>query len=245
MARPADLGGLSPIRRSPLYEEVAERLREFIDVQELRPGDRLMSERELAQRLGVSRTSVRQALTALRVGGLVEIRHGDGVYLLRSPEDVVPSLAEELLQSHAQLPAIMEVREALETQTARLAARRRSDADLDEMRLALREMATAIEEGEDGAEADQRFHGAITAASHNELLAGLMEQLADVIDQTRRASLSRPGRPPRSLIAHEQILQAIADRDEDGAARAMRDHLEVVADVAFVPRGETTEGGTG
>jgi len=242
VARPADQGGLSPIRRSPLYEEVAERLREFIDVQELRPGDRLMSERELAHRLGVSRTSVRQALTALRVGGLVEIRHGDGVYLLRSPEDVVPSLAEELLQSHAQLPAIMEVREALETQTARLAARRRSEADLDEMRLALREMAAAIEQGDDGAEADRRFHGAITAASHNELLAGLMEQLADVIDQTRRASLSRPGRPPRSLIAHEQILQAIADRDEDGAARAMRDHLEVVADVAFVPRRETTEG---
>jgi len=220
-------------------------LREFINVQELKPGDRLMSERELAQRLGVSRTSVRQALTALRVGGLVEIRHGDGVYLLRSPEDVVPSLAEELLQSHAQLPAIMEVREALETQTARLAARRRSEADLDEMRLALREMAAAIEQGDDGAEADRRFHGAITAASHNELLAGLMEQLADVIDQTRRASLSRPGRPPRSLMAHEQILQAISDHDEDGAARAMRDHLEVVADVAFVPRGETTEGGTG
>jgi GntR family transcriptional repressor for pyruvate dehydrogenase complex len=75
-----------------------------------------------AQRLGVSRTSVRQALTALNVGGLVDIRHGDGVYLVRSPEDVVPSLAQGLLDSHAKLPAVMEVREAFETQTARLAA---------------------------------------------------------------------------------------------------------------------------
>ena len=236
MARPGDPRALSPIRRSPLYEEVAARLREFIDAEELKPGDRLLSERDLAQRLGVSRTSVRQALTALRVAGLVDIRHGDGVYLLRSPEDVVPSLAEELLQSHAQLPAIIEVREALETQTARLAARRRSDDDLAQMRDALRDMAAAIERGDDGADADVRFHGAITKASHNEVLAGLMDQLADVIDQTRRASLSRPGRPPKSLLAHEKIVQAIAEQDEDGAARAMLDHLRVVADVALVPR---------
>jgi GntR family transcriptional repressor for pyruvate dehydrogenase complex len=237
VARPTGQDGLTRIRRSPLYEEVAERLRQFIDVQKLKPGDRLMSERELAERLGVSRTSVRQALTALRVSGLVDIRHGDGVYLMRSPEDVVPSLAEELLQSHAQLPAIMEVREALEAQTARLAARRRTDADLDAMRDALHDMAAAIERGEDGAEADLRFHGAITRASHNELLTRLMDQLSEVIDQTRRASLARPGRPPKSLEAHHRILRAIADRDEDGASRAMREHLEVVADVALVPKG--------
>jgi GntR family transcriptional regulator, transcriptional repressor for pyruvate dehydrogenase complex len=236
VARPNPDDSLAPIRRSPLYEEVAERLRQFIDVQNLRPGDRLMSERDLAERLGVSRTSVRQALTALRVGGLVDIRHGDGIYLLRPPEDVVPSLAEELLQSHAQLPAIMEVREALETQTARLAARRRTDADLDAMRQALQDMATSIERGEDGADADLRFHGAITKASHNELLASLMDQLADVIDQTRRASLSRPGRPPKSLRAHQQIIRAIADQDEERASRAMREHLKVVADVALVPK---------
>jgi GntR family transcriptional repressor for pyruvate dehydrogenase complex len=225
---------LQPIRRSPLYEEVVERLRAFIDVQQLRPGDRLLSERQLAQRLGVSRTSVRQALTALKVGGLVDIRHGDGVYLVRSPEDVVPSLAQSLIDSHAQLPAVMEVREALETQTARLAARRRTEADLDEMRRALTEMSTVLDAGEDAADADRRFHGAIAAASHNEFLVSLMDQLADHIDQTRRASLSRPGRPPRSLMAHDAILHAIEAQDEDGAAQAMRDHLKVVADVAFV-----------
>lgn len=236
MARPEDLkGSLAPIRKSPLYEEVAERLREFIDVHDLQPGDRLMSERELAQRLGVSRTSVRQALTALRVGGLVEIRHGDGVYLLRPPEELVPSLAQELLKSHAHLPAIMEVREALETQTARLAARRRTDADLHEMREALREMALALDLGEESAQADRRFHGAIATASRNDLLINVYDQLADLIDQTRRASLSRPGRPPRSLMAHDDILHAIEDQDEEAAAQAMRDHLKVVADVAFVP----------
>ncbi len=225
---------LRPIRRSPLYEEVVERLREFIDVEKLEPGDRLLSERELAQRLGVSRTSVRQALTALRVGGLVEIRHGDGVFLLRPPEEVVPSLADQLLESHAQLPAIMEVREALEMQTSRLAARRRNDEDLRELRVALDAMATSIEAGEDGADADQRFHSAIARAARNDMLTTLMDQLADPIDQTRRASLSRPGRPPRSLAAHREILAAIEAQDEDAATAAMRAHLAVVADVALV-----------
>ena len=105
---------LEPIRRSPLYEQVAERLRGFIDAQRLQPGDRLMSERELAVQLGVSRTSVRQALTALKVMGLVEIRHGDGVYLLRSPRDLVPSLATEIVDSEVDHPMIWEVREGIE-----------------------------------------------------------------------------------------------------------------------------------
>jgi GntR family transcriptional repressor for pyruvate dehydrogenase complex len=227
---------LRRIRRNPLYEEIAQKLREFIHVEELEPGDRLVSERDLAQRLGVSRTSVRQALTALRVSGLVEIRHGDGVYLVRSPEDVVPTLAQELLDDHAQLPAIMEVREALETQTARLAARRHTALDLRELKQSLHAMEVAIAAGEDGAEADERFHGAIARASGNELLQTLMEQMAERIDKTRRASLSRPGRPPRSLAAHRKILAAIEQHDEEGAARAMRKHLAVVADVAFVPR---------
>lgn len=80
----------------------------------LRPGDRLRSERELAERLGVSRTSVRQAPTALEVTGLVDIRHGGGVFPARAPHDVLPSLATELAGTYEQLPAVIEVREAIE-----------------------------------------------------------------------------------------------------------------------------------
>src|SRR6201999_2435889 len=85
--------GLRPIERNPLYEVVAARLREFIDGENLQPGDRLLPERELAERLGVSRTSVRQALTAMRVMGLIEVRPGAGAYLQRPPADLVPTLA--------------------------------------------------------------------------------------------------------------------------------------------------------
>lgn len=216
---------LEPIPRSPLYERVAERLREFIDVQRLEPGDRLMSERELAEQLGVSRTSVRQALTALRVQGLVEIRHGEGVYLLRSPRDLIPSLASEIVASEIDHPMIWEVREGIEVQAARLAAARRTDSDIAEMRAALAEMEESIAAGGDGVAGDRRFHRAVAQAAHNPLLGELTRQLADAIDRTSAASLSHPGRPPLSLEAHRAILSAVESGDEDVAAGEMRSHV--------------------
>ena len=216
---------LQPIQRSPLYEQVVERLRQFIDVQELKPGDRLMSERELAERLGVSRTSVRQALTVLRVQGLVEIRHGDGVYLVTPPGDVIGSLALEVANSEVDHPMIWEVREGIEVQAARLAARRRTDDDLRHMADALAATAASIAEGGDGIIGDRHFHRALAEASHNPMLAQLHEQMRDVIDRTSEASLTRPGRPAVSLHEHEAIYEAIERGDEDAAARRMREHI--------------------
>jgi GntR family transcriptional regulator, transcriptional repressor for pyruvate dehydrogenase complex len=216
---------LKPIPRSPLYEQVAERLRAFIDAQRLKPGDRLMSERVLADQLGVSRTSVRQALTALRVTGLVEIKHGDGVYLLRAPRDLIPSLASEIVGSEDDHPMIWEVREAIEVQAARLAARRRDGADLQAMREALDVMETAVVGGDDGILEDRRFHHAIVAAARNPLLSQMTEQLADMIDRTSQASLTHAGRPQVSLDSHRAILAAIERQDEAAAAEEMRRHV--------------------
>jgi len=218
-------GDLRPIPRSPLYEQVAERLRAFIDAQQLQPGDRLMAERELAARLGVSRTSVRQALTALKVQGLVEIRHGDGVYLTRPPRDVIPTLASEIDGSELDHPMIWEVREGIEAQAARLAAGRRDDGDLAAMRAALDEMAASIAAGGDGIEGDRAFHLAVVEAARNPLLRELMGQLAELVDRTSEASLTHAGRPPVSLEGHRAILAAIEAGDGDDAAETMRAHV--------------------
>jgi GntR family transcriptional regulator, transcriptional repressor for pyruvate dehydrogenase complex len=214
-----------PVRRSRLYEEVVERLRELIDVQELEPGDRLMSERELAERLGLSRTPVRQALgtSATAVASSSPARR-----TTCSP----PS--SELLDRYAQLSAVMEVREAIETQTSRLAARRREAADLRAMRKALDRMQVAIDSEGEPADADATFHTAIVRAAPKPLLERLWEELAESIDQTRRASLARPDRPPRSLAAHRAILDAIEAKDEGRAAASMREHLAVVGDLGFL-----------
>ena len=229
--------GLQPIARSPLYEQVAERLRDFIDAEALQPGDRLMSERDLAERLGVSRTSVRQALTALKVMGLVEIKHGDGVYLLRTPSELIPGFISEIAGSEIDHPMIWEVREGIEMQAARLAAERRTDADLAAMRDALEAMGASIAAGGDGIEGDRDFHRAIAVAAHNPLLQELTEQLSDAIDRTSAASLTHVGRPPISLEHHHAILAAIADQDAPRAAEQMQ--LHVMASRVVVAPGPT------
>jgi GntR family transcriptional repressor for pyruvate dehydrogenase complex len=226
---------LRPIRRSALYEEVVDRLREFIDVHRLQPGDRLMPERELAEQLGVSRTSVRQALTALRVLGMVDVRPGDGVYVT-STEDIVPSLALEVLESEADHPMIWEVREAVETQAARLAARRRNQGELDKMAAALEAMAESVSAGGEGVLGDRHFHRAILDASHNPMLQRLFKQLADAIDKTSQGSLGLKGQPPISLAAHQGIYEAIAAGAEQLAGERMREHLATSANTVLTAR---------
>jgi GntR family transcriptional regulator, transcriptional repressor for pyruvate dehydrogenase complex len=227
---------LEPGRRQPLYERVVHRLEELIRAEELQPGDRLIAERELAGRLGVSRTSVRQALTALRVRGVVEVRHGDGIYLLRHADDLLGSLAEGLIESHAHLPAINEAREAIEPYAARLAARRRTEEDLAEMRVALDGMRGEIDAGEPGVRGDERFHNAVMAAAHNEVLTTLYEQLAAGLATTSQASLVREGRPARSLADHEALLRAIEAGDEERAEMTMRLHVRDFSDLELAPR---------
>ena len=226
---------LRPIPRSPLYQQVIGRLRGFIDAAELQPGDRLMSERDLAERLGVSRTSVRQALTALSAQGMVEVRHGDGVYLLRSPGDLIPNFAAEIAESEVDHAMIWEVREGIEVEAARLAASRREDGDLVAMRAALEAMADSVGEGGDGVAGDRAFHAAVATASHNPLLRELVAQLAEAIDRTSAASLAVAGRPPISLEAHRRILDAVEAGDGDEAAERMRDHVRASAALAAVP----------
>jgi GntR family transcriptional repressor for pyruvate dehydrogenase complex len=177
---------------------------------------------------------VRQALTALEVTGIVEVRHGGGVFITEPPETVLPLLADALADEHEQLPAIMEVRQAIEAQTARLAALRRTDADLAALELAIRRMRDADRAGDDPADGDREFHDGIVVAARNPLLATLWDQLAASVDKTRRASLARPGRPKASLRAHRRIRDAIAAEDPDRAAKAMLDHLAVVADLGFL-----------
>ena len=219
---------LRPIRRNALYEEVVDRLREFIDVHDLKPGDKLMPERELAEQLGVSRTSVRQALTALRVLGMVDVRPGDGVYVT-STEDIVPSLAIEVLESEADHPMIWEVREAVETQAARLAAQRRNQKELDRMAAALEAMEESVAAGGEGVLGDRHFHQAILDASHNPMLQSLYAQLAEAIDKTSQGSLGLKGQPPISLEAHKAVYEAIAEGDERRAGERMREHLATSA----------------
>ena len=229
--RPSTDSLRAPDRRR-LYEQLVARLLDYVEVTGLAVGDRLPSERELAQALQVSRASVRQATVALEVRGTLEVRHGDGIYVRSMPNDS-GHLMELMTQRH-RLPEILEAREALETQLATLAAARRTDADIDMMVKALDAMAADIAEGGLGEEGDRLFHEAVTAAARSPLLADFMAALAAPIAETRRSSLGEPGRPPRSLHAHQRILEAIRRGDASAARQAMRRHVQMVADIGLL-----------
>ncbi|MGH3664558.1 MAG: FadR/GntR family transcriptional regulator [Egibacteraceae bacterium] len=220
---------LRPLSRTRLYEQLVRRLLDHVLQVGMEPGQRLPPERVLAERLGVSRASVRQAITALEVQGVVDVRHGDGTYLRRS--GATGETLTQLIERRRRLPDIMETREALEVKLAELAAVRRTDEDLAKIDAALEVMADDIAQGGNGAAADAAFHRAVTLAAHNDIMSELMNRLADPIKESRMASLEQPGRPPKSLAGHRLIAEAIRREDLAGAAAAMRDHLVLVADV--------------
>jgi len=223
---------LRPLERSRLYEDVGERLGDFVRESSMVPGEQFPPERELSQRMQVSRTSVRQAFVVLQALGFVDVRHGEGVFLRRT-RGFGESLAK-LLDKRRRLPDVLEAREALEVKLAELAAGRRSERDLDAMKTTLEEMAMNISAGGQGIDGDAAFHRAIALAARNEVLLHLIEAMAEVVQESRVESLSEPGRPPRSLEAHRRILAAIESRSTELAAEAMRLHLRVVADVSLL-----------
>src|SRR6202521_5432279 len=170
---------LRPLERSRLYEDLAERLGQFVRESRMAPGDRFPPERELAHQLRVSRTSVRQAMVVLQALGFVDVRHGEGIFLRRI-RGFGESLAK-MLERRRRLPEVLEAREALEVKLAELAAAHRSQEDLDAMQAALIHMEAEIAAGALGTQGDAAFHHAIALAAGNQILLHMIDAMADVI----------------------------------------------------------------
>src|ERR1700737_429518 len=226
------IAALRPLERSRLYEDLGERLGQLVHESKMVPGDRFPPERELAQRLRVSRTSIRQAMVVLQAQGFVDVRHGEGIFLRRM-RGFGGSLPK-LLERRRRLPEVLEAREALEVKLAELAAARRTRDDLGAMHAALRTMEKEIRTKGLGTDGDAAFHHAVASAARNKVLLHLIDAMADAIQETRVESLSEPGRPPRSLEAHRRILQAIEAGTPPKAGQEMRKHLRQVADVSLL-----------
>jgi GntR family transcriptional repressor for pyruvate dehydrogenase complex len=233
---PGPAKGLPPtfpgrLNRVRLYEQVAEQITTWIAENGLQPGDRIPPERELATRLGVSRATLSQALVALEVIGVVAVRHGDGTVVTQPRARKIV----EAIREHAdRLPEVIDTRDALETKIAALAASRRTTEDLARIDSALQAMAADVEAGGRGVEGDERFHGAVTTAAHSLLLARLMDEISELIRETRIESLSQPERPRASLAGHRAIAEAIRAEDPAAASAAMHAHVAMVSDVALL-----------
>jgi GntR family transcriptional repressor for pyruvate dehydrogenase complex len=227
-----DTSPLRPLGRTRLYEDLVERLGEFVIRTNLDVGGRFPPERELATRLGVSRASLRQALAVLEAQGFIEVRHGGGVFLRRRRG--FGGVLHRLVERRARLPEVLEARELLEVRLAELAATRRGEANLLEMRGALADMEADVAAAGLGVAGDASFHHAVHRAGKNTVLEHVIDGLAEAIHETRIESLSEPDRPRESLAAHRRILDAIESGDPPRAAAAMRAHLRQVSDVALL-----------
>lgn len=218
------------VRQERLYLKVAEQLSTHIERGEIAVGDRLPSERDLAQQFGVSRPTIREAMIALELAGRVEIRSGSGVYV-RNADGASSSLPADEAPGPLEL---LEARLYIEGDAAALAAARATDADIDAIEQAYRAMKRENRSDDQNEDADERFHLLIARASGNSAMHAAVVQLW----RLRRTSamsvffhdkLRARGLKP-VLRDHRAILDAIRDGKSDQARQAMQTHLQAVID---------------
>jgi GntR family transcriptional regulator, transcriptional repressor for pyruvate dehydrogenase complex len=217
---------LTSLRRSPLVELAVSQLREQVLSGQWPVGGRLPAETELAQRLEVGRSTVREAVRALVHAGLLETRQGSGTYV----RSLTPGADWEPRLRRAAVLEAYEVREALEVQAARLAAGRRTDADIEALRTCLAERDSARGEDARFVEADLAFHRAVVAAAHNPLLSEMFDSFAAVLREALIAIRSDQAvQGPDADAAHARLAAAVEAGDAAAAAQATHDHLDPTA----------------
>ena len=221
-------------KQQSVYERVMQEIRSAVFSGELKPGEQLPPERELAEMLGVSRTSLREALKMLAAAGIVTIKHGQGVFVSATdPDQYIQGFADQIFMPEDRVADLFEIRRLLEPQAAAWAAQRSTPESAEELLVLVRKTREESGSRASGnlmllAESDGKFHQRLAEMTGNQVLVRTMHHLLDLLTDLRALALSIPGRPVKSLEDHERIAECIANKDVDGARRAMEYHLEVV-----------------
>jgi len=224
-------GGLfsQVLRGATLSEKVAASITQAIMDGALAPGERLLSERDLGEQFGVSRTVVREAVRSLVAEGLVESRSGRGVQVAAvGPEAIGRAMSMFLHRSSAiDYRRVHEVRSALEIDMAGYAAERATPEDVAKLRALTDELQDVRgEDDERAAQLDVAFHRALAQATQNELFLVLLDAIGEVLLEIRRRAFRAPGLLGYAVAAHQEILDRIAAGEADEARDAMRRHLQ-------------------
>jgi GntR family transcriptional repressor for pyruvate dehydrogenase complex len=225
---------LKPIKPKRISDQVLEQLRELIFRSEFKPGQQIPPERELAEALKVSRTSVRDAIGKLVAMGLLEQHQGQGTFVrVPEPNDKHP-LAVAMETQNASLEDLLEVRMGLECNAASLAAVRAEESDLQFLEKSLDEMRKEVQAGRLGTEADVAFHMAVTYATKNPLQVYLMRSFYDYLFVGIKENLAylyeEPANIEKIIAQHTSVFHAIRDHDPERAFDTMRSHIEFVLD---------------
>jgi GntR family transcriptional repressor for pyruvate dehydrogenase complex len=216
------------VRRDKVYEGVAKQIERLI-LKKLQPGDKLPSERDLAESLGVSRSSIRDAIRSLELMGMVEPRQGAGTIVLQiSSDSLVNPLANARKRKEELVGELLDFRKMLEPPLAARAAVRASPEELAEMEEILVRQDQKLAKGETTIAEDTEFHYAIALASGNSVVRKVLDTLMDLLRDSRERSLQVEGRPQKSLAGHRKILVALTRHDAEAAKLAMKRHIEDV-----------------
>ncbi len=223
---------LKPIKTKKIYEEIVEQIRQLMADGNLKAGDKLLSERELAERLQVSRASVREAIRSLELMAFVEIKPGEGTFVRsQNTNDIILPLAMFLAVEKSSFLEMFEIRRVLETATSSMAAERATEEEIDQIRVAYEKMKESINfrDSEKGEEYDTVFHYTIAEATHNGLLIRLYRTISEDFSRTistaRRYLFIDEQNPQIILDHHRKIYEAIRDHNPKKASEAMMEHL--------------------
>ena len=231
-----------PIKpKERLYQEIVEQIQQQILSGALKPGDQIPAERDLAERFGVSRTAVREAIKSLTEKGLIEVFVGRGTFVTNlSPDRVVESMTLLLRNEPHNVASLQEARELLEVPTARLAALRRSDTNVARLRAIEAEIEEEHTVSPRLIDGDTEFHVEVARATGNPVLVLLSQTIVALLRTERLYREDFDASLPMAFADHREIVEAIADGNSDRAGRAMSDHLAHVA----VPLGVHDNGAT-
>lgn len=237
--RPADgwIPGIQPITRRALHEQVAGSLRELILDGKIVRGEALPPERVLAKQFGVSRATVREALRALHLWGLIEVRQGGGTFArVPSIEHITTPLATIIEHNRQLQDELMDARLIVEPAICWLAAQRRTQSDLDTIEAILARQRRRVEQGDVAVEEDSAFHLALAGATHNQVVPRLVATINDLLLESRLRSLRTPDRPRRSLEGHLRIAAELRAGNAEAARQAMHDHVAEIATILRAAR---------
>lgn len=233
----------APIQATKVFEQIAAQIEEQILRGDLRAGDRLPTERELAEKFRASRTAVREAMKTLAQKGLVDMRPGRGTIVIDGTSSALrDSLSRSMLVNQPRGSTdLVEVREILEPEIAALAAQRATEKDIADLRAAVEAMDAHLDEADAFIAADNRFHQILANATNNNLILTLIHPIVELLSEQRKQIFGVQGGPQRGQEHHKMVLDAVSRHDPEAARAAMHAHLRQVgadADAALAQRAE-------
>ena len=213
------------VPRINLVDMVKDRIQDWIIKGEIKPGEKLPSEKEMMLHFKVAKSVIREAISRLNALNMVETFQGKGSFVSHDSQNIVMTLGTETAEDELS-NYLWELREIFEPQIGRLAAQRRSEADMKKLWKLIEKLELAIQHNEMGYDEDDLLHFTLAQSTHNPLLEKVAINIARMSEPYKRLSLARPFRPAATCEEWHSLIQAITDRDAQVAQQAMYQHIK-------------------